>query len=534
MKVTVQVKSCAPWVIAFTRWCLGVPPSVYLEDGTPIIEQPSAEVVIIIRAHTTHAEDDQMFEVTIHHNIGNPEKLIAVESHKPCTGMVTIEYYGQWILQEYNLNHEEARRALEQCLPYAAKEFLEQCRFTSNLASQANQEPIFQSGRQGDRLEDFRTVPFRGDPSVADILSRMLDTKTIVELTRLESGHQVTDLPLVKLHLESLKKACPCHLCCIPLNFEMQARCLKDAFLYDAALFLSDALALSLFDCSENLLVRIENGRERRCDDFHGAVYNIFIPKAGDSMMHCYCEIRFLLDWALMLVGHNVGIKMSSSHWAMSCFKGQAVYPTIFDTNHIKKRGYLALSWLPGILEFRGEKYEVVKDYADVQQAPTRRDHILSSEEVYRPLNSYPSYSLKWRVNARDGFLGLGVCLEGSSIEILRNPLQIINTLASSLVFERCLHNRDAELQSADLLCVYTSPLNPKNHYGDKTSVVAVDGADHLRFYSLVAVDGADNLQFYYKRGSITIIVPMVVRIDACLECCLAVCRTADCSILVL
>ncbi|OBT65410.1 hypothetical protein VE03_06101 [Pseudogymnoascus sp. 23342-1-I1] len=543
MKVTVRVKFCAPWVIAFTTWCLGMPPSVYLEDGTIIIEQPKAEVVIIICTDTTQAEDDKMSVVTIHHSIGNPEKLIAIESHKPWAGMVTIEYYGQWILQEYNLDQEDARRALEQCLPYAAKEFLEQCRFTSGLASsnssQVNQDPIFQTRRQRDTarkrpardpstIEEFRTVPFRGDSSVADILSRMLDTKTTVDLTRLDSGYRVTDLPLVKLHLESLKKECSCPLCRIPSTFEIQAPsrgCLKDEFLYNAALILSDALALSLFDCPEGLLVRIENGRERRRNDFYTAVHYIFSPTAATgSLMRPdsipYCEIGSLLDWALMLVGHNVGMEMSASHWAMSCFKGQAVYPTIFDTFRIKKRGYLALSWLPGILEFRGEKYEIVKDYADIQQAPARRDNIASSEEVCRPLNSYPSYSLKWRVSAKDDFLELGVYLEGSPVEILRNPLKIINTLACSLVFERCPHNRDAELQSADLFCAYTSPLHPENHHGGKTSVVAVDGADHLRFYSLGGV------------GRNT--VPMVMRIDACLECCLAVCRKADCSILVL
>ncbi|RBR19330.1 hypothetical protein FVER53590_08400 [Fusarium verticillioides] len=497
-KIAVHLTSSSPWVIAFTRWCLGAPPSVYLQDGTPIIEQPDLSVDIII--NTGHTEDDQNFVVTIYHDIGDPENLIATNSGKPWAGMTTIENYGQWMLKEYNLDQVQAFRALQQCLPYAAKEYLNQCRFT---ASKAHQAPITRNSRQRDEkvVEEYRTVPFGSDSSVAEMICRMLNVEkegTSFELEKLEAGVRITDLPLVKLHLKSLRNDCLCQACADRSSERhdisaWRGGCLKDQFLYDAALFLSDALALSLFHLSDNLLVRIENGRDRRRDDYHTTVFSIFTHQSvGYSISSDIkepCKIEALLDWALMLIGHDVGTEVSTSRWAMSCFKGQAAYPTIFDTRRMKKRGYLRLSWLPGILQFQSEKYEVVKSEKERQNPPPPSSKVLSSREVIRPLNLFPNYRLKWRVEAKDGFLNLGVYLEGPSVDIIRNPTEAISALACSLVFERCKHaNRDAELESPDQFCGYTSPLMPNEYLRNKTRIVAVDGADDLRFYALTEI----------------------------------------------
>ncbi|KAL6904432.1 hypothetical protein GGI43DRAFT_421780 [Trichoderma evansii] len=477
-KITVHVTSSAPWVISFARWCLGAPPSIYLGDGTPLLEQAELKVDIIVNTESTGY--DQSFLVTIHHNIGDPETLIAPGNGKRWGGMTTIESYGQWILNEYSLDQGEAFRALQQCLPYAAKEYLDQCRFTSR---KAHQQIITRKSRERDSkvIEELHTVPFGTDSSVADILSRMLNgggwettRNTSLELKKLDPGVRLTDLPLLKLHLKSLRNDCSCQACAgTASGLVWSGNCLKDQFLYNAALFLCDALALSLFHLSDNLLVLIDSRRDRRRQDFHTSVYSIFTHQAvgysATSDLVDACKIESLVDWALTLVGHDVGTQLSTTSWAMSCFKGQAVYPTIFDTYRVKQRGYLALSWQPGILQFNGEKYEIVSSNMGSSQPPPPADPSLSSKEVLRPLNLYPEYKLKWRVEVHDGFLNLGIYLEGSSVEIIRNPLEAICGLSSSLVADSCSHNRDAKLDSADKFCAYMSPLFPGQHHGDKT-----------------------------------------------------------------
>ncbi|EHK17781.1 uncharacterized protein TRIVIDRAFT_205508 [Trichoderma virens Gv29-8] len=528
-KITVHATSSAPWVISFTRWCLGAPPSIYLGDGTPLLEQAELKVDIIV--NTEYTGHDQSFLVTIHHNIGDPETLIAAGNGKRWGGMTTIENYGQWILNEYSLDQVEAFRALQQCLPYAAKEFLDKGRFTSR---KAHPQVITKNSRSRDSkvIEELHTVPFGTDSSVADILSRMLNgekkettTNTSLELKKLDPGVRLTDLPLLKLHLKSLRNDCSCQACASGPSFlSWKGSCLKDQFLYNAALFLSDALALSLFHLSDNLLVLIDSRRDDRRQDYHTSVYSIFTHQAVGYNTSVdlvdACKIESLIDWALTLVGHDVGTQLSTSSWAMSCFKGQAVYPTIFDTYRVKQRGYLALSWQPGILQFNGEKYEIVSSEKRSFQPPPPSAGNLLSKEVLRPLNFYPNCKLKWRVEVRDGFLNLGIYLEGFSVEIIRNPLEAICGLSCSLVADSCSHNRDANLGNADRFCAYTSPLAPGEDHRDKTSVVAVDGANDLRFYSLSNA-GTDP-------------IPAVVRVNACLECSLDVCRKVGSDILVL
>ncbi|OBT60809.1 hypothetical protein VE03_09810 [Pseudogymnoascus sp. 23342-1-I1] len=66
-----------------------------LIDGSSSIELINAKVAnedsgwrgACTEFRQAQAEDDKMFVVTIHHSIGNPEKLIAVEGHKPWADM---------------------------------------------------------------------------------------------------------------------------------------------------------------------------------------------------------------------------------------------------------------------------------------------------------------------------------------------------------------------------------------------------------------------------------------------------------------
>ncbi|KAI0449447.1 hypothetical protein F5B21DRAFT_520250 [Xylaria acuta] len=41
--ITVEVRKCAAWVAAFSKWSLELPPSIYFVDGTPIVSQPGPQ-----------------------------------------------------------------------------------------------------------------------------------------------------------------------------------------------------------------------------------------------------------------------------------------------------------------------------------------------------------------------------------------------------------------------------------------------------------------------------------------------------------
>ncbi|KAH8684077.1 hypothetical protein BGZ61DRAFT_534752 [Ilyonectria robusta] len=512
-KVTIQVTSSAPWVVAFTKWCLGALPSVFLEDGTPVLDQPGSSVTIV--ADTLSPIHDK-FVITIHHSIGNPEELIAQASTKSWTGMVTIERCGQWMLQEYSLSREKDLHVLQVILPYAAKACLDQFIFCPSSMC----VHIWATGLEGEA--ELRTTPFRGDHSVAKILSRMLNIETTVELKKLAEGCSVNELPLLQSYLTSPENACGCDKC---VGGVMKGKCRKESFIDKIAFFICDILALSLFHCSEDLLVRIDNDRPWASgpyyDDFYDAVRSVFTraaPLHHEEMLNCH--IKYLVDWTLEILGHSAVTardKVAGSDWAMSCFKGQAVYPTIFDTCRITRKGYLALSWVRGVLEFDGETYEMVKSHAESEESPPSIDCTIPSTS--RPLNLTPDYTISWRVRATESALELGLCLDGPSLEIVHSPFNIIQNLGSCLFVERCPHDRDTELQHADPPYFYDSPLSLQVGQRSGIRVVALDGANDVRFHFL------GDKRFAYDG--------VVVRFDACLKCCLDVCTAASRDILV-
>lgn len=91
--VTIRAGSCTPWVMAFTRWCLGIPPSLSLEDGTILLDQSDSRVSVL----TNMENGANTFDVTLHKAIDSPGELLQSEmSRNRFTGMVSIKRLGQW------------------------------------------------------------------------------------------------------------------------------------------------------------------------------------------------------------------------------------------------------------------------------------------------------------------------------------------------------------------------------------------------------------------------------------------------------
>ena len=360
-------------------------------------------------------------------------------------------------------------------------------------------------------LEEFLAVPFRGDGPASEILSRMLNSDTVRELQRLETGMNVRDLLPVRQHLEALRSDCHCVKCG---NMNTRSPCEQDLFITDMSSFVAVVVALSLFHCSEALLVHLHHDMLVK-NEFSEAVRCIIASKGSPV-----CSTQSVLGWALMLVGHQMAGRFNRLPWAMSCFKGQAVYPTIFEQCQVRKEGYLALSWLPGLLKHSGDVYAHVCCGFESSSAPRQQ---VSSEKVLRPVNIFPGYTLDWRITPRERFLELSLVLRSAEEgrNYYNNPWHIFSGHSRSLILESCGHNRDIPLKQAEPRCTYTSPYRPCPESAEEIAVVAVDGASHLQFFSM-GMKEYPNMQLF------------VFRIDACLECCLDLCRKADYGVIVL
>lgn len=68
-KVTIKTSRCVPWLIAFTKWCLGIPPLVFTVDGKALLEQANSRVIVVAVAYDGIGSG--RFEIIIQHKIPN-------------------------------------------------------------------------------------------------------------------------------------------------------------------------------------------------------------------------------------------------------------------------------------------------------------------------------------------------------------------------------------------------------------------------------------------------------------------------------
>lgn len=84
-----------------------------------------------------------------------------------------------------------------------------------------------------------------------------------------------------------------------------------------------------------------------------------------------------------------------------------------------------------------------------------------------------------------------------------------------------CGHDPGRPLPRADRFCRYTASMLPS----------IVDTKSDICVAGVVAVDGSPDLQFGAVMGLLS---PAVLRKDACLACCLAVCRKTNFPVVIL
>jgi hypothetical protein len=525
-----KATSCAPWVIAFTKWCLGIFPTIQLGDGTIVLEQPTSSVTVIASMDYEHCPG---LEITIHRDLRSPADLITAKwTSESWTGMVSLAQYWQWLRQEYNFGLDLAIRCLAEVLPYALHQTVVLLR-TSPYGKFDNRPPLYEwqplQLKPGVSMIDEESLslianPFPADTIIADMLSKFLGLSNRVELQPLPPGTLLVDLPIVALYVADLRKTCTCKDC-TKMSTSKFKKCDAKFFFDRLAFIVADVLSLSLFELPDNLLVHLKHHHVVDLA-FKAAIHSILTTGVPEV-----CNISHILKWTLALIGHDIEVGTvepgDQRKWVLSSEKGQVAYPRVFETHNITSRGYLTLSWAPGILRYQNQIYP-----KGVSQPSTSsgRDPITQGNEtlqVDKPRNLLPAYELAWLVAQRDGYLEISVSLRNETNQRTsgnERPYSILRNIAESLVLEACQHAPSTLLNRPDGFSAYTGPLSPQHHKynsadGSNISCVAVEGNTGLALLTLSALPAP---------------FPMVIRGKACLECALGVCRRSTFVVLIL
>ncbi|CAD6576983.1 MAG: hypothetical protein ASARMPREDX12_008072 [Alectoria sarmentosa] len=493
--ITIQATSCAPWVMAFTRWCLGTPPSTYLPNGRALLDQPASRVTLF----TSNDAKASAFEITVQRSIDSPAYLLRSEvSPRSPSGMVTVECFGQIMCQEMGGAKSDAYKAMSEALPYAIKQ-------THELLLISNSVGPFTAGGLEQRANvvgeysmEISTQPFPPNFMISNILTRFLNSENQQHLQCLVEGCLISDLPLVQVHFRRLAETCSCDECqrtCQTSTgrYDNKWGCRKRDFLLKVAGYAADILALSLFEGPQTPLKILGHGT-RTFQNFYsfGAAINDIISSSKPAK----CGARAIIGWALTLVGHEVN-DLQNARWVISCSKGQAVYPKVFETGGICEPGYLKLNWAPGQLFFNGNVYERGISPQLSRLTPADPVSMQPSRPVLEPLNLMSDMRMEWKVVTCDGYLEIQlVCgpYTGQAFSILLN-------LEKSLILRGCPHDSTSPLDRPDLFADYTGPFSPDREDPFPQARTTPEGVARI---GIVAVDGDAGLRMLTLSRGVT------------------------------
>jgi hypothetical protein len=514
---TIKVSEAAPWILAFTQWCLEVPPSLYVDGiAGAVREQPQSRVKVIIANDSSKPP-----ELVIHHQLEDITQLLGPTSQHFTSGMVTVESYYPWLFQQLGFEGDAMFRLLRQALEHAIPQVLlaMKCGRFTRLGQTTISEQLL--GSVDNSMDTCYLSPLPNIHTIAQIYAKVLALNGPAHFVTLNEGMLIADLPLVSRHVESLMEKCRCEQCCESTQRYAEPTsnkdfCSKKNFFRSLGFIIAEIFVLSLFESSTPLLVRLSLERRGGIPALDDSISNVI--ETGNS--HNFDDME-LLEWARSMVGHVFDDEDRSL--LMTSGKGQVIYPVVFDTFYIEKQGYLRLYCLSGTLRYQNDTYNVVSSPDDIEDDKTTYPNPPSYPKVSRPLNLFKDFILSWKITIQESKeLHIKLMIRSNSnisFVVETDPLVILLSLRDTLLLERCPHNRHAELTTADRFSSYISPWCQDEEASDSTShvgVVPVDGADDLRCFA-IACQGSS-----------------ILRRNSCLQCCLNLCRDTDVQFLIL
>ena len=314
--------------------------------------------------------------------------------------------------------------------------------------------------------------PFESSQTILQASSLMFHGFQFNELHTLPDNLLIFDLPEVKPFAQSLCEQCNEAHCSLGDGLDSIAifdatpkSCKRKAFVTAISYVVADILSLSLFSQLKSLKVKISGFLRIRIksrnlkNEFRLAVIEILTSGRGRT-----CAIYPLSRWALVLVGHDLSHNDNMSSWIMSSFKGQTVYPTIYQTHQVQETGYLSLTWLRGVIRHKGEEYVQLRNQvtcydSDLPGPP------FSEDSVTRPPNLTPLLRMAWSISRMPkGTLVATIGVEPPDEQMLfgrSSPADVFKTLMRSVIVTDYPHDRNLPLQCADQSCRYVAAVEP-------------------------------------------------------------------------
>lgn len=542
--VEIRTNQAIPWITAFTKWMLGLPPSIRLLDGTWVVRPEAAAKVELFVATTLGFEE----EVRIVYRAKEPTTLWKGRTNGPddyqWKGMLPVSEYGK--LRFLGLcGSDQESLILQEALSYSLRKIASQLWPTTAVAFSGapSLDPPYHPARSDPNLAEFRSSMF---PDAQKILQAFQDyTGTSTRMASREGS--VFLAPAVRAHEEQLARLCSCKSrsnitgedadSTLPgdagkgwdARYTPHRTCPVNAFRKSVALVSAEILSLSLFDCSEPVRLFWPGQIATSLKSFwHFPSAALRIIESIEESTPGFCRVQDIIHEALMLVGHDPS-NLAVGCWIASAERGQTFYPALLDTGVLDKSGVLSLAGGPGrIISGRDAFDTVARQYREMDTPPLVSG---TMPPLVEPLCLFQDQKLDWEVTPRGRTLLPSFGPTG--YHKFFDPFRVLETVARSL-FVCCDHPPSRPLERpcedarfsrglrfsrggpAYFSAVEKTGEGSMERVDDKIEVIAVSENEPLRLFTM----SSD--------------CPGVVRFGACLECCLDVCAAASLPYIVL
>ncbi|RGP80785.1 hypothetical protein FLONG3_1126 [Fusarium longipes] len=216
-RVIIRTGVNASWIIAFVNWSLGCPPAIIAgTTGTSVLESPESRVTV----QFSDAEDEKVSIVT-YSSIRGPSELVASEGEMAAIGMISLESYGQLLLDVWDIDSDMKNKAFQEAIPYALCKIIDLiCRkpipdlsHTTLLEKHSQWKEDLRGGQESGKRMLFNfepgqmVSPFRGLGAIRTIYRLLFKGELCLDSINVETD--IFSLPSVALAVGN----CHCRNC---------------------------------------------------------------------------------------------------------------------------------------------------------------------------------------------------------------------------------------------------------------------------------------------------------------------------------
>ena len=516
--VTLTARSAIPWLTAFVIWCIGICPTIFSLDGYAIHSQADTPLKIVYSQDCTF---DKEIRIEITNSFDSFDALTSatlVNSHNGTIGLVagmtSVHTYAKHFLESLEFDSDLSYRALVQAIPYALY------KIRNDLVPDLSGHPLllFESLP----LKVVVGNPFPREFVLAEAMKIYLSLNETVSLAKLPEGTLITDLPLVNLWLEQVK-----------LDPKRSSY-----FLENVSKVVADILVLSLFHgCYDSLLVYYSSAWQKtwhRRKENRGSLSNI-IQKTLQGK-RCLSPLRVpVLAWTLKLLHHEIVSDLDV--WGGSSFKGQVIFPKIFENQSLQEDGYLELFNIPGTLTMAKGSH---RTFSLIECHPTTAlagNATIEAIPVTRSLDMFPDKKLLWQVQNLENSILVNMAWSGNTFNQKINPAGVLHYSGDAIFSGACDHAPEAIVHRPVADCWYIMPCSdPPGTYKGARGIDPI--SLNLTGLRIIPIKDNDGLRFMalsaFSKWNLVESPRILVNGGACIDCLIDTCRLTDCTYLIL